>query len=115
MGKDDVKSIKKLRLPPARTPEERERQLTNLSMDVAEEQLLSGKASSQVITHFLRLGTVRERLENEKLRSDLEVARAKIKQMESHKDIEELYKNAMDAMRSYTGTMREDDDVYDEY
>lgn len=107
------------KFPPAKSSEERESQLVNLSMDVAEEQLRSGTASSQVITHFLKLGTIRERLENEKLRSDLEVARAKIKQMESHSDMEEMYKKAIGAMRSYNGyedlDQEEEDYYYEGY
>lgn len=103
--------------PPARTPEERESQLVNLSMDLAERQLREGTASSQTINHFLKLATVREQLENEKLRSDLEVARAKIKQIESQEDIKELYENAMNALKEYSGRSygSDEEDYLDEY
>lgn len=91
------------RIPPARTPKERENQLINLAMDVAQKQLEDGSASSQVITHFLKLGTVREQLENDKLRGQLEMAKAQIDEIQSKRDVKDLYKKAIDAMKLYSG------------
>lgn len=98
------------KLPPAKTPEQRENQLINLAIDLVERQLLDGSATSQVITHFLKLATTREKLENEKLRSDLRVAEAKIKQIESAEDMKVIYENALAAMKSYSGFHQEDED-----
>lgn len=92
----------------ARTAKERENQLINLAIDLAEKQLLDGSARSQVIVHFLRLATTKEQLENEKLRKDLRVADAKIKQLEQSATTDELYAKAIEAVRSYRGF--EDDD-----
>lgn len=104
---------KKRKLPPARTPEARENQLINLAIDLVERQLQDGSASSQVITHFLKLATTREKLENEKLRSDLRVAEAKIKQYNSAEELKELYASAMEAMKGYSSQEDlEDDDDY---
>lgn len=89
---------------PARTPEAKISQLINLAFSLAEKKLKDGTASSQVITHFLELATERERLQNEKLMSDLRVADAKIKHMESQSTTEELYTKAIEAFRSYSGT-----------
>lgn len=90
-------------LRPALTPEARENQLIQLAMDRAEEQLLKGTASSQVITHFLKLGSTREKLEQESLKKTMELTEAKKSSLESEKNSEELYKNALSAMKLYSG------------
>jgi hypothetical protein len=77
--------------------------MVSRAFDLAEEQMLNGTASSQVITHFLKLGTAREKLEQKKLEADVELSRAKIEAIESHKRVEELYVDAIKAMRSYAG------------
>lgn len=89
--------------PPARTPEGRENQLISLAVDLAEKQLREGTASSQVITHFLKLGTEKERLEREKLEQENLLTREKINAMQSAQRVEELYENAIAAMKSYSG------------
>lgn len=88
---------------PARSAQARENQLINLAIELAERQLRDGSATSQVITHFLKLATAKEQLENEKLRSDLRLADAKIKQMERSSMSEEIYEKAIEAMKSYSG------------
>jgi hypothetical protein len=88
---------------PATTPEERENELVSLSHDVAEKQMRNGTASSQVITHFLKLGSTRERLEQQRLEHENELTRVKIEAIESQKRVEELYREALTAMRSYSG------------
>lgn len=90
---------------PAPTPEARENQLISLAVNLAEKQLLEGTASSQVITHYLKLGTTRERLEKEKLERENELLRAKTEALESSKRLEELYSEAMKAMKSYQWTL----------
>ena len=94
-------SPKKMR--PALTPEARENQLISLAVDLAEEQLRDKTASSQVITHFLKLGTTKAELEKEKLAKENELLRAKTESIESQKRIEELYAEALNAMRRYNG------------
>lgn len=89
--------------PPATTPEGRENQLISLAVDVAEQQLLNGTASAQVITHYLKLGTTKERLEKEKLERENELLRAKAEALQSQRKTEELYENAIKAMRVYVG------------
>lgn len=88
---------------PATTPEDRENQLIAAASDLAEEQIRNGTASSQVITHFLKLGSTRERLEQERLAHDNELTRVKIEAMESQKRVEEMYREALNAMRAYAG------------
>lgn len=100
---------------PALTPEARENQLIALAVDLAEKQLEEGTASAQVITHYLKLGSTRERLEKEKLRKENELLQAKREALESAKRVEELYTNALEAMRSYSGTVTtayEEDSVF---
>jgi hypothetical protein len=72
-------------------------------MDVAEKQLTEGTASSQVISHFLKLGTTREQLEREKLANENVLLKAKAEALESQKATEELFREALVAMRSYSG------------
>ena len=91
------------RRPPASTPEGRENQLIGLAVDLTEQQLREGTASSQIITHYLKLGSTREKLEQERLKRENELLSAKVEAMESVKRIEELYSTALNAMRSYAG------------
>ena len=91
------------RMRPALTPEARENQLRSLAVDLAEVQLRDKTASSQVITHFLKLGTTKAELEKEKLAKENELLRAKTESIESQKRIEELYAEALNAMRRYNG------------
>jgi hypothetical protein len=98
---------------PATTEVGRENQLVTLAIDLAEKQLSEGTASSQVITHYLKLGSTREKLEQERLLRENELLTSKVDMMASAKRVEELYESALDAMRSYAGrTMDEleDDD-----
>ncbi len=88
---------------PATTPEGRENQLISLAADLAERQLTNGTASSQVITHFLKLASTREKLEQERLQRENLLLSAKVDQIASSKRIEELYETALNAMRSYAG------------
>lgn len=103
--------------PPALTPEARENQMIALAMDLAERQLQEGTASAQVISHFLRLGTMKEKLEQEDLRERIKLNSAKTESYESSKRIEELYTNAINAMKTYSGTIQAaegvDDDIDD--
>lgn len=100
------------KVPPARTPEQLENYMINLAINLAEKKLKDGSAPSQLITHFLKLATTREKLENEKLRSDLRVAEAKIQQMQSAEDIARRYEDAMRAMKTYSGSASKDDEEY---
>ena len=95
---------------PALTPEARENQLIALAVDLAEKQLMEGTASSQVITHFLKLGSSKAELEREKLAMENELIRAKTESIQSQKKMEEVYLNALNAMKRYSG--HGDDDEY---
>ena len=88
---------------PALSPEARENQLISLAVDLAEKQLQEGTASSQVITHYLKLGSTKERLEKEKLEEENKLLRAKTENLQSQKRVEELYSEAIKAMRNYNG------------
>jgi hypothetical protein len=88
--------------------------MVSAAIDLAEKQIRSGTASSQVITHFLKLGSTRERLEQQRLEHENELTRVKIDALESQKRVEELYMEALSAMRSYAGDLPvSDDDVVD--
>ena len=94
---------------PALTPDARENQMISLAVDLAERQLEEGTASSQVITHFLKLGSSKERLEREKLEEENKLLRAKTESLQSQKRVEELYAEALTAMRRYSGQGEPDD------
>lgn len=96
--------------PPARTPEGRENQMISLAMDLVEQRLRAGTASSQETTHFLKLGSVKERKEMLLLEQEIELKKAKTESIQSAKRVEELYLNALNAMKTYTGNSREDND-----
>lgn len=88
---------------PALTPEAREGQLISLAVDLAEKQLREGTASSQVITHYLKLGSTKERLEKEILEKQKDLMDAKTQSLKSTDKLEELYTNALNAFRGYSG------------
>lgn len=97
------------RIRPALTPEARENQMIALAIDLAEQQLRDGTASSQVITHFLKLGSTREKIEKEILEKQKTMIEAKTESLQSAKRIEELYANAMEAMKDYTRSSDSDE------
>lgn len=98
---------------PATTPEGRENQLVAMAADLAEHRIREGTASAQEIVHFLRLGSSREKLEQERLRRENMLLEAKAEAIASSSRYEELVKNAMAAFRSYTGQAQEGEGDYE--
>ena len=107
MGKDN--ETKKKKLKRVLNPEAREKQLISLAMDAAEEQLLNGTASSQVITHFLKLATAKAELERKRLEADIALANAKKKDIDSNNNKEKLYREAIAAFKGYSGEEVDED------
>lgn len=99
----NTESHNKPKSPPATTPQARENQLVALAYDLAEKQIRDGTASSQVTTHFLKIGTMREQLEKEKLTRENALLAAKSDAIASGARTEEMYKNALNAMSKYQG------------
>lgn len=108
---ESSRSLPKLR--PALTPEARENQMIALAMDLVEERLRNGTASSQETTHFLKLATKTEKINQQLAEKDLELKEAKRQAIESQARIEELYSNALKAFQHYSG--HDDDEEYEEY
>ena len=102
--------VRKIR--PALTPEARENQLISLATDLVEQRLLDGSASSQETTHFLKLGSSKNRLELEKLEEENKLLRARTEALQSQKRIEELYTNALNSMRRYSGQGDPDEEIH---
>lgn len=100
---------------PALTPEARENQMISLAVDLAEKQLIEGTASSQVITHYLKLGSTKEKLEKERLEEENKLLRARTKALEDSADMKELYAAAISAMRLYGGNGGSDEDNDEDY
>ena len=103
----------KPKLRPALTPEARELQLISLAVDLVEQRLRDGTASSQETTHFLKLGSSRARLENERLAEEIRLQKAKTKAIEAAEENTKLYAEALAAMRRYSGHADEEE-IYDE-
>lgn len=98
------------KMRPALTPEARENQMIALAMDLAEQQLRDGTASSQLITEFVKRGSTKARLEKEILAEQKQLMAAKTEALQSAKRIEELYGNAIKAMAVYQGHGGEEDE-----
>ena len=96
----------------ATTPEGREGQMVALAIDLAEQQLREGTASSQVITHFLKLGSERERLERERLEEENKLLRAKTEALEAQKESKIQYEKILKALRNYNGMGEPDEYDY---
>lgn len=101
------------RMKPATTPEAKENQMISLAMELAEKQLMEGTASSQVITHFLKLGSTKELKEKEILDLNKQLIAAKTESLHSNRHMTELYENAMRAMKSYSGQGVQNDEPED--
>lgn len=110
MGKvqNDNNNIDIRDIRPAETLEARENQMIALATKVAEQQMKDGTASAMVITHYLKLGTEKAKLERKQLEADIELKKAKVEAIESSRRMEALYKDAIEAMKLYTGA-RDDD------
>lgn len=101
---------KKRKLRPARGLEARENQLIALAVDCAEEQLRNGTASSQVICHYLKLGSTREKAERKLLEEQTRLAAAKTEAVQSAQELKDLYAEAVKVFRVYSGV--EDDNEH---
>lgn len=99
-------------LPPALTLEGRENQLIALAMDLAERRMLEGTASSQEVTHFLKLGSSKAVLERDKLREENKLLRAKTESLQAQRSNEELLAKALKVLRGYRGEDEGEDDDY---
>lgn len=88
---------------PATTPEARENQLIALAQDLVEQRILDGTASAQETVHYLKLGSSRERLEQQKMMYENKLTETKIEAMESAKQTEAMYREAMNAFKTYSG------------
>ena len=104
---DSKNTTRKIR--PALTPEARENQMIALAVDLVEQRLLDGTASTQETTHFLKLGSMKNRLEMEKLQEENRLLKARTEALQSAKRVEELYSEAIKAMRRYSGQGSDDD------
>lgn len=107
-----MKKEKTPQSPPAIDPVARENQMIALAEKLAEEKLRDGTASNQLICHYLKMGSTKERLEKEKLEKENELLKAKTEALESSARSEKLYAEALQAFKVYSGTA--DEETYDE-
>lgn len=111
--KNNTSNEQQKNFKPALTPEARENQLISLAVDLTEKKLRDGTASNQLIVHYLKLGSTKERLEKELMEKQKELMDAKTQNLKSAKRIEELYADALDAMRNYRSG--DDSDEFEDY
>lgn len=98
---------------PELDPEAREQQMINLAVRQAERQLREGTAPAQVVTHYLKLATVREKKELEILEQQAKLIKAKTEALEAQKETERLYAEAIEAIKYYNGQGYDgDEDLY---
>ena len=102
-------------LRPAMSPEAREQQLTSLAVDLVEQRLIDGTASAQETVHFLKLASQKTKLELERARLENELIKAKTQSIKDQADMKALYKDAIAAMRRYSGHGSDEEDDIDEY
>lgn len=103
---------------PALTPEARENQLISLAVDLVEQRLRDGTASAQETTHFLKLASRKAKLEAERAELENELIKAKTQSIRDQADIKTLYKDAIEAMRRYSGngsSYEKEDDEHEDY
>lgn len=112
--KAPVEKVTKKNIAPAMTPEARETQLISLAMNLVEQHLRDGTASAQEITHFLKLGTQKEKLEKEILSKQSTLLDAKTDSIKAAKQNEQIYKEALEAMKIYSGHASREDDDFDD-
>jgi hypothetical protein len=100
-----------LRRQTATNPEDREQQMVHYADQLAERQLREGTASAQVITHYLKLGSAKEGLEREKIRHENLRLEAQVAQIKAQAGTAELYEKVLGALKIYTGSDEDDDDL----
>lgn len=96
--------------PPVFTTEARENQIISLAYDLVEQRIRNGTATSQETCYFLRLGSTKEREERRMMEEKIKLLTAKTEALQSTKRIEELYGEAINAMRVYSGSLRNEDE-----
>ena len=112
---DQKKQITKPSRAPAKTLDAREKQLIHLATKEAEKRIKNGSATSQMVIHYLKMGSISEQLSREKLIQENKLLKAKTDALASQKRIEELYSEALAAMREYSGKAKVDIDDEDDY
>lgn len=107
------------RQPPAQTVEAREEEMINLATNLAEKKLRDGTATSALILHYLKSGSTKDRLERKRIAVDMELSEAKTESIKSNKNIEEVVRDAVEAMKLYAGAgsylNQDTDDYYEEF
>lgn len=89
--------------PPAKTPEEQEGRMISLAMNLAEQQLIDGTASSTTISHYLKLASTREQEEMKKLKAEVKLLEAREQQVGSQEENKQMYAEAIAAFKLYSG------------
>ena len=111
MGKDSKSTRKQA---PAKSVEGREQQMAALAMDLAEKKLRDGTASNQLICHFLKYASPQYKLERESIKADVELKKAKVESIHAQRATEEMFAEAIEALKGYQGNVFSSDGEEDE-
>lgn len=111
-GASKVPETPSVNLRPGLTPEAEENQCIAMAYSLVKQRLADGSASSQETTHFLKMGSIKARLENERLIEENKLLRARTEQIEHEQDKSELYAEVLKAIKTYRGIGDDDDDEY---
>lgn len=88
---------------PAFTPIERENQIIAKAYSLVERRIDEGTASPSETTFFLKLGSSRERLEQELKETQNELLAAKADAIRAAQDMKVMYEEAIKAFTDYKG------------
>lgn len=102
-GKSKIPETTHVNMRPGLTPEAEENQCIAMAYALAKQRLADGTASSQEVTHFLKMGSIKARLENDRLIEENKLLRARTEQIESEQDKSALYAEVLKAIVSYQG------------
>lgn len=111
-GKSKIPDSTPLDMRPGLTPEAEENQCIAMAYNLVKQRLADGSASSQETTHFLKMGSIKARLENERLIEENKLLRARTEQIEHEQDKGEFYLEVIKALKSYQGQGDSDDEEY---
>lgn len=104
---------------PPRTEEEEQKLAAGLAMDLAIKWMQEGTAPAQIVTHFLKVNSLKEQAELEKTRREIELLKAKKKAIELAEEQDKKYEEVIRAISSYAGKDQEwevvEDEGYPEY
>lgn len=82
-------------------PQRRLNQVVNQAFDIVEQQMLDGSVAPSVLTFLMRMGTDRDGLETENLRTKSELNKSRIKEIDEKASQKNMMEEAVQAFKNY--------------